>query len=310
VFEDRGIKAEATRKAEAVLAPDAIFATNTSTLPITGLAEVSSRPDQFVGMHFFSPVDRMPLVEVIRGAATSETTIAYALDLVKRFRMTPIVVNDCRAFYCNRAFGYFPFEAMAMLNEGVSPILIENVARQSGMPMPPFALVDEVTIELLYKAHKQEKADIGANFVAGPEAPVLQKMVDQLDRIGKKDGRGFYDYSADGKKQLWPELAEHFPLAAEQPSAGEVSKRMMYLQSVEAARCVAEGIVSPRDADVGSLLGWGFPMALGGAISQIDTVGAEEFVKECDRMTATYGERFAVPQQLRDMAARGERYFD
>jgi len=310
VFESREVKAGVIAKAEEVLARDVVFASNTSTLPITGLAELSSRPAQFVGMHFFSPVERMPLVEVIRGKQTSEATIAHAMDLIKRIRMTPIVVDDCRAFYCNRAFAYFPYEAMVMLSEGVNPILIENVAKQAGMPMPPFALVDEFSIELMYKAYKQTKEDLGNAYKPQPQDTVLVQMIEKFDRVGKKTGRGFYDYPVGGKKALWPGLAEHFPLAKVQPSAEEVRKRMMYLQSVEAARCVAEEVVSPKDADVGSLLGWGFPVALGGAISHIDTVGAAQFVQECDRMVVLYGDRFLVPQQLREMAARGGRYFE
>jgi 3-hydroxyacyl-CoA dehydrogenase / enoyl-CoA hydratase / 3-hydroxybutyryl-CoA epimerase len=308
VFESREVKAEVTRKAEAAMAPDAIFATNTSTLPITGLAEVSVREAQFVGLHFFSPVEKMPLVEVIRGKRTSEATIAQAMDFVKRIRKTPIVVNDCPSFYANRAFAMFPYEAMTMLREGVNPILIENVARTAGMPMPPLALIDEVTAELLYKALRQAKLDQGKAYREQPQDEVLVAMVEKWDRIGRKTGKGFYDHPAAGAKRLWPGLAEHYPLAAEQPSVDEVRKRMMYSQSLEAARCVAEGIVSVRDADVGSLLGWGFPAALGGAISYIDTVGAARFIEECDALAKAHGERFEVPAALRDMAAAGLRY--
>ena len=308
VFESREVKAEVTRRAEAAMAPDAIFASNTSTLPITGLAEVSVRPAQFVGLHFFSPVEKMPLVEVIRGGNTSEATIAQAMDFVKRIRKTPIVVNDCPSFYANRAFAMFPYEAMTMLREGVNPVLIENAARMAGMPMPPLALIDEVTAELLYKALKQAKLDQGEAYREQPQDEVLIAMVEKWGRIGRKTGKGFYDHPASGAKRLWPGLAEHYPLAAEQPGVDEVRKRMMYSQSLEAARCVAEGIVSARDADVGSLLGWGFPAALGGAISHIDTVGAARFVEECDALARSHGERFEVPAALRDMAAAGGRY--
>jgi len=302
VFESREVKNEVIRKAEAAMPKDAIFASNTSTLPITGLAEMSQRPAQFVGLHFFSPVEKMPLLEIIRGKATSETTIAHALDFA------PIVVNDCPAFYANRAFAMFPYEAMTMLAEGVNPNLIENAARQAGMPMPPLALIDEVSVELLYKAMKQRQLDEGPAYRAQQQDEVLVAMVNKFQRMGRKAGKGFYDYGADGKKLLWPGLAEHYPLAAEQPSVDEVRKRMMYAQSLEAARCVDEGIVSVQDADVGSLLGWGFPAALGGAISYIDMLGAAPFVQECDRMAKTYGERFEVPAALRAMAASGTRY--
>ncbi len=308
VFEDRAVKAEVTRRAEAAMDADAIFATNTSTLPITGLAEVSSRPAQFVGLHFFSPVEKMPLLEVIRGARTSEETIAHALDFAKRIRKTPIVVNDCPSFYANRAFAMFPYEAMTMLGEGVDPVLIENAGRQAGMPMPPLALIDEVSAELLHKAMKQLRADQGAAYREQPQDHVLTTMVERLGRLGRKVGQGFYDYPAEGARQLWPGLAEVFPRAAEQPTVEEVRERLMYSQSLEAARCVAEGIVSPRDADVGSLLGWGFPAVLGGALGQIDTVGPAAFVEACDRLARRHGERFEVPPALRELAASGGRY--
>lgn len=308
VFENREIKAEVTRKAEAAMDVDAIFASNTSTLPITGLAEVSVRPELFVGLHFFSPVEKMPLVEIIRGKRTSEETIAHALDFIKRIRKTPIVVNDCPSFYANRAFAKFPYEAMIMLKEGVNPNLIENAARLAGMPMPALALTDEVSVELLYKALQQLKQDLGKSYEDQPQDSVMTDMVEKFQRIGRKSGKGFYDYPVDGKKKLWTGLTEHYPLAMDQPDLEEVRKRLMYAQSVEAARCVAEKIVSTKDADVGSLLGWGFPAALGGAISYIDMIGAVSFVAECDRMTDVYGKRFAVPQALREMAARGASY--
>lgn len=308
VFEDRGVKAEVTRRAEAAMSADAVFASNTSTLPITGLAAVSSRPAQFVGLHFFSPVEKMPLVEVIRGAQTSEATIAHALDFVKRIRKTPIVVNDCPAFYANRAFGMYPYEAMTLLGEGVNPALIENAGRMTGMPMPPLALIDEFSVELLYKALKQARIDQGVAYRAQPQDAVMEVMVDKLGRLGRKVGQGFYEYPAAGGKRLWPGLAEHFPLAAEQPTLDEVRDRLMYAQSLEAARCVAEGVVSGRDADVGSLLGWGFPSVLGGVLGQIDTVGPARFVAACDAMASRHGDRFAVPTALRELAARGGHY--
>ena len=308
VFEDRQVKAEATRRAEAAMRPDAIFATNTSTLPIGGLAEVSSRPAQFVGLHFFSPAEKMPLVEIIRGPQTSEATIAHALDFAKAIRKTPIVVNDCPSFYANRAFGMYFFEALAMLGEGVNPNLIENAGRMAGMPMPPLALIDEVSIELLYKAMKQGRADQGSAYHEQPQDRVLITMVGKLDRLGRKNGRGFYDHPADGKRRLWPGLAVQFPLAATQPSVEEVRERLMYSQSLEAARCVAEGIVGQRDADVGSLLGWGFPAVLGGALGHIDTVGAARFVAACDRLALAQPQRYAVPEALRELARSGGRY--
>jgi len=308
VFENREVKAEVTRKAEAVLAPDAIFATNTSTLSLAGLASVSARPAQFVGLHFFSPAEKMPLVEVVRGPASGDTAIAHAMDFVKRIRKTPILVNDCPSFYANRAFGMYPYEAMTMLAEGVAPALIENAGRRAGMPMPPLALIDEFSVELLYKVMKQAKLDQGGAYREQPQDPVMTAMVERFGRIGRKAGKGFYEYGEDGKKRLWPALADYYPVAPEQPDVEEVRKRLMYSQSLEAARCVAEGIVQPKDADVGSILGWGFPVALGGAISYIDMIGAARFVSECDQLAEKHGARFAAPPALRDLASRGGRY--
>lgn len=308
VFEDRVVKAEVMRRAEAAMDADAIFASNTSTLPITGLASASTRPERFVGLHFFSPVEKMPLVELIRGARTSEAAIAQALDFARTIRKTPIVVNDCPSFYANRAFAMYPYEAMTMLREGVNPALIENAGRLAGMPMPPLALIDEVSAELLYKAMQQARADQGEGYREQPQDHVLVTMVEQLGRLGRKVGQGFYDYPVDGDRQLWPGLAEIFPRAADQPAVDEVRARLMYAQSLEAARCVAEGIVSPRDADVGSVLGWGFPAVLGGVLGQIDTVGVAAFVDACDRLARQHGERFAVPEALRRMAAEGGRF--
>ena len=306
VFEDRAVKGQVTRAAESVLPPSAILASNTSTLPITGLAEASQRPANFVGLHFFSPVDRMPLVEVIRGHQTSEATIARAMDFVKRIRKTPIVVNDGRAFYTSRVFGTYVYEGMALLNDGVHPALIERAGTNAGMPVGPLALMDEVSLELMHKVMRQTEADLGAAYKAPPQDPVLIKMVEQLNRLGRKSGGGFYDYAADGTKRLWPELVRHFPRAIDQPSVDEVQKRLMYIQSIEASRCLAENIVGARDADVGSILGWGFPAALGGVVSQVDTIGIARFVAECDRMAQLYGSRFLPPQNLRDRAALGE----
>jgi 3-hydroxyacyl-CoA dehydrogenase/enoyl-CoA hydratase/3-hydroxybutyryl-CoA epimerase len=308
VFEDRAIKADVTRKAEAAMRDDAIFASNTSTLPIGGLAGVSRRPARFVGMHFFSPAEKMPLVEIIRGAATSEETIAEALDFAKRIRKTPIVVNDCPSFYANRAFAMYLYEAMTMLAEGVNPNLIENAGRMAGMPMSPLALIDEVSAELLYKAMKQARVDQGNSYRAQPQDAVLVTMVERLKRLGRKTGCGFYDYPSGGGRKLWTGLTQHFPLATRQPSVEEVRERLMYSQSLEAARCVGEGIVSVRDADIGSLLGWGFPSFLGGVLGQIDTVGLPRMIAVCDRLAEHMPERYAVPQILRDMAASGRTF--
>ncbi len=310
VFEDRKIKSDVTAKTEAVISDDAIFASNTSTLPITGLAEASERPQQFIGIHFFSPVDKMPLVEVIVGKKTNDVAIAQALDYIQQIRKTPIVVNDSRGFYTSRVFGVFSREGINMLAEGINPALIENVAKHAGMPVGPLAVTDEVTLELSYHVMKQTRADLGDAYVASPADDVISKFVKELDRKGKRFGKGFYDYPEGGKKHLWPGLKDLYPLADEQPSADEVKKRLFYSQAIETVRCMDEGVVThPADADIGSIFGWGFPPYTGGTISFIETEGIRNFVAEADRLAQTYGERFAVPDSLRSMAEKGETFY-
>ena len=309
VFEDRKIKADVTAKAEAVMAEDAIFASNTSTLPITGLAEASKCPEQFIGIHFFSPVDKMPLVEVILGKDTGDAATAQALDYIQQIRKTPIVVNDSRGFYTSRVFGVFSREGINMLAEGVKPALIENVARHAGMPVGPLAVTDEVSIELSHHVMTQTKKDLCDQYVESPTDAVIEKLM-ELGRKGKKTGKGFYEYPEGGKKHLWSGLADLYPLASEQPSADEVRKRLLYAQAIETVRCMDEGVVMyPADADIGSIFGWGFPPYTGGTISFIETEGLVAFVEEADRLAEKYGERFAVPDSLRKMAAKNEAFY-
>ena len=310
VFESREIKADVTRKTEAVIAETAVFASNTSTLPITGLAEASQRPASFIGLHFFSPVDKMPLVEVILGRKTSPETVARALDYVQQIRKTPIVVNDSRGFYTSRVFMTYANEGMALLQEGVVPALIENAGKQAGMPVGPLAVHDEVSLELSAKIHKQTQADLGDKYTGPSAIAVALKFANELDRKGKKFGKGFYEYPKDGKKFLWPGIAGVYPPAAIQPDVEEVKKRLLYAQAVETVRCLDEGVVTePADADIGSILGWGYPAWTGGTLSFIETVGLKAFVAECDRLAATYGPRFKVPDSLRARAAKNELFY-
>jgi len=309
VFEDRALKAAVTAQAEAVLAPDAIFASNTSTLPIGGLAEASARPANFIGLHFFSPVDKMPLVEVIVGKQTSEATLARSLDLVKALGMTPIVVNDARGFYTSRVFSTYVLEGLAMLAEGAAPALIENAGLQAGMPVGPLALTDEVSSELIDRIDRQARLDLGDAYRGRPGHEVAARMV-QLGRIGKKAGQGYYDYPEGGKKRLWPGLAEHFPRAALQPGVAELVERLITVQAVETVRCMEEGVLTTaRDADVGAILGWGFPAFRGGPLSEVDKDGAAAFLARCERLAASHGERFAPPALLRTMAASGKKFY-
>jgi 3-hydroxyacyl-CoA dehydrogenase/enoyl-CoA hydratase/3-hydroxybutyryl-CoA epimerase len=310
VFEDRDIKADVTAKAEAVLSENAVFASNTSTLPISGLANASVRPDSFIGLHFFSPVDKMPLVELIKGERSSDEAIARGLDYIRQIRKTPIVVNDSPGFYTSRVFSTATNEGMTMLAEGVKPALIENAAKMAGLPVGPLAVMDEVTLELGYRITMQAAADQGDDYNFESGFPVMKKFVEDLDRKGKRYGGGFYEYPEDGKKYLWPGLAEIYPVMAEQPPVQEVIDRLLYRQALESARCLEEGVLDhPADADIGSIFGWGFPAWAGGTLSFIDTVGIGRFVHECDRMTKAYGARFAVSDWLRRRAENGESFY-
>jgi 3-hydroxyacyl-CoA dehydrogenase / enoyl-CoA hydratase / 3-hydroxybutyryl-CoA epimerase len=309
VFEDRAVKAEVTRRAEAVIPAAAVFATNTSTLPITGLAEQSSRPEQFIGLHFFSPVDRMPLVEVVRGKRTSDETLARALDFVALLRRTPIVVNDSRGFFTSRFFGAIVNEGVAMVGEGVNPALIENVARIAGLPIGPLAVSDEVGLDLAVSVARQTARDV-PDYRPGASLPVIERLVEQCGRHGRKNGKGFYEYAADGTKRLWPGLADLFPRAAVQPDAATLRRRLLYAALVDAARCMAEGVITdPGEADVGSILGVGFPPYLGGPFSMMDTVGLPRLLGECDALAEAHGERFVMPQLVRDMARAGRTFY-
>jgi 3-hydroxyacyl-CoA dehydrogenase/enoyl-CoA hydratase/3-hydroxybutyryl-CoA epimerase len=310
VFEDVALKAQVTRAAEAVLPSDCVMATNTSTLPITELAAASSRPERFIGLHFFSPVERMPLVEVILGRRTEEATLAAALDFVGQLRMTPILVRDSRGFYTSRVFQTFIHEGMALLASGVAPAIIENAARQAGFPLGPLALLDEVTLELPLKIIEENRAAAGAGFVAPCGYPVLQRMIGELGRAGKRHGKGFYQYPADRKKYLWPGLASAFPVARMQPSVEEVKRRLLTIQALETARCLEEGVLTnAADGDVGSVLAWGFPMWTGGTLSYIDTVGIRPFVSQCRQFAAEWGERFMPSQWLQNRADRGQSFY-
>ena len=309
VFEDRAIKADVTQKAEAVIDPARVFATNTSTLPITGLAEASQRPENFIGIHFFSPVEKMPLVEIIVGEKTAPETIARSLDYVKQLRKTPIVVNDSRGFYTSRVFSTFTDEGMTMLDEGIIPAVIENAAKFAGMPVGPLAVLDEVSIELAYKVTKQTEQDLGGQYEAASGWPVLEKMYD-LERKGKRFKAGFYDYPEDGKKHLWAGLKEHFPISDKQPEFESVKQRLLHRQALEAARCLEEGVISePEDGDIGSVFGIGFPPYTGGPFSYIDTIGITNFVAECESLAATYGKRFMPSAWLQARAKKGEKFY-
>ncbi|OYX54711.1 MAG: 3-hydroxyacyl-CoA dehydrogenase [Brevundimonas subvibrioides] len=312
VFENREIKADVTKRAEAQLEAGAVFGSNTSTLPITGLAEASVRPEDFIGIHFFSPVDKMMLVEIILGEKTGQAAIARTLDYVMKIKKTPIIVNDGRGFYTSRCFGTYVAEGLAMLEEGYAPALIDNIGRMTGMPRGPLEMHDDVALDLSMKVSKQTALDLGDKYVPLAGAEIIRTMVEDLGRYGRKNGKGFYDYDVKPKK-LWSGLAELAPVRINDstPELVEDQKqRLLYRQAVEVARCWEEGVIDdPREADVGAILAWGFAPWTGGPITYIDQIGLKAFVAQADDYAARYGDRFKVPQLLRDMAAKDETFY-
>ena len=312
VFENRDIKAEVTGKAEAEIAETAVFGSNTSTLPITGLAKNSKRPTNFIGIHYFSPVERMPLVEIIMGKETTQETLAKTMDYVQKIKKTPIVVNDSRGFYTSRVFGTYTGEGVAMLAEGVKPALIENAGKMTGMPMAPLALSDAVALDLAWKVTTQTKKDLeaeGKEYPVTPMYELLEEMVEKQGRYGKKNNKGFYEYPENGKKYLWPELSNLCKESDKQPDVDELKKRFLYIQALETAKCYEENVLTDvRDADIGAILGWGMAPWTGGPLSFIDMVGIKEFVTEADNLAQKYGERFTPCKLLRDMAVKNESF--
>ncbi|NJC40284.1 3-hydroxyacyl-CoA dehydrogenase/enoyl-CoA hydratase/3-hydroxybutyryl-CoA epimerase [Brevundimonas alba] len=312
VFENREIKAEVTKRAEAQLQPGAIFGSNTSTLPITGLAEASVRPEDFIGIHFFSPVDKMMLVEVILGEKTGEAAIAKSLDYIMKIKKTPIVVNDGRGFYTSRCFGTYVAEGLAMLEEGYAPAMIDNIGRMTGMPRGPLEMHDDVALDLSVKIAKQTKEDLGDAYEPLPGWKIVQTMVEDLGRYGRKNGKGFYDYETKPKK-LWSGLSDLAPVKINDSTPELVEdqkRRLLYRQAVEVARCWEEGVIDdPREADVGAILAWGFAPWTGGPITMIDQTGLKAFVAQADVYAAKYGPRFSPPQLLRDMAEQGRTFY-
>jgi 3-hydroxyacyl-CoA dehydrogenase/enoyl-CoA hydratase/3-hydroxybutyryl-CoA epimerase len=311
VFEDRAVKAEVTKRAERAIPATAIYASNTSTLPISGLAEASVRPKRFIGIHFLSPVERMQLVEIVRGRQTGDEALALALDYVRMIGKTPIVVNDRRGFFTSRVFKAYVREGLMCLRDGVAPALIENAGRMAGMAVGPLAVADEVSMSLAVRIMQQARADQGTEYLPLPADDVFELMVLQLDRPGKRAGRGFYEYPAGGRKYLWPGLREHFPVAGRQPGVDEIKRRLLYAQSLEASRAFEEEVIeSSADGDVASILGWGFPAYTGGVFSLIDEIGAARFVAQCDEFSQRLGRRFTPPQVLRDLAVNSRLFSD
>jgi len=310
VFEDMGVKAEVTKKAEAVIPADAIYASNTSTLPISELAKASARPEQFIGIHFFSPVDKMLLVEIIKGEKTGARAVAKSLDYVRQIRKTPIVVNDARFFYANRCIIPYINEGMRLVKEGTAPALVDNAARLLGFPVGPLQLVDETSLDLGARIARATKAAMGNAYPDDAVDEVVFWMVDE-GRLGRKASAGFFDYDEAGKRQgYWTGLADRFERREEQPELAEVKNRLMMAQVLEAVRALEEGVLEDiREGDVGAILGWGFAPWSGGPFSWLDILGAARAVEICDDLEARFGARFKAPRMLRDMAEKGETFY-
>jgi 3-hydroxyacyl-CoA dehydrogenase/enoyl-CoA hydratase/3-hydroxybutyryl-CoA epimerase len=314
VFEDRKIKAETYAKAQPLLRSDAIFASNTSTLPINSLAEEFKDQGKFIGIHFFSPVEKMMLVEIILGHNTGDVALATALDYTRQIGKTPIVVNDSRGFFANRCVLRFTAEGLEMLMEGVPPAMIENTAKMAGMPVGPLSLSDEVALDLVLKIMKATEADLGPNAIDQAQKKLLVEMVEKQGRFGRKNAKGFYDYPEKGKgqKSLWPSLGGLQPkhLDPDTLDIEEMKQRFLVVQAVEAARTVEDHVITDvREADIGSILGFGFAPFTGGALSYIDFMGTKKFVELCHKLEAKYGSRFAPPKLLIEMAQKGETFY-
>ncbi|WP_067672757.1 3-hydroxyacyl-CoA dehydrogenase NAD-binding domain-containing protein [Nocardia miyunensis] len=308
VFESENVKREVYAEIEKYLPEGVVLASNTSALPITGLADLTSRAENFIGTHFFSPAERMPLLEIIRGRATSDEALAHALDLARILRKTPIVVNDSWGFFTSRFIGSFLTESMAMVQQGVLPGLVENAARMLGMPQGALTVADAIGLDVgRAKLIDKVRADPNAG-VADYELGAY--LVGKYDRLGRKNGKGFYDYRADGSRQLWAGLSEAIPPLADQPSIDEVKSRILYAQLAEGARAFAEGVLlGAADGDLGATLGVGFPAHLGGPFVAMDQIGIAEVVAELDRLREEHGVKFAAPDLLRDMAKNGETFY-
>jgi 3-hydroxyacyl-CoA dehydrogenase / enoyl-CoA hydratase / 3-hydroxybutyryl-CoA epimerase len=312
VFEDRKVKEEAIGRARNVIGDQTIFGSNTSTLPITSLAAAAKDRTRFIGIHFFSPVERMALVEIILGRDTGDEALAGAIDFVRAIRKTPIVVNDSRGFYTSRVVGTYLREGHLMMSEGVPPAMIENVGRMAGMPVGPLALNDEVAVDLAWKILKAAEADLGSEAIDPRQKALLGDMVEKYGRLGRKNGKGFYDYPQAGPKRLWPGLADLQPkrLDPDTIDVTQLKQRLLAIQALETARCVEEGVVTDmREADVGSILGFGFPPFTGGTISYIDGMGAKAFVTLCNGFATRYGDRFKPCKLLVDMAKNGHTFY-
>ena len=311
VFEDTKVKSDVTKAAGEVIHKDCIFASNTSTLPISELAKASKHPENYIGIHFFSPVEKMLLVEIIKGEKTESRAVAKALDFVRQIKKTPIVVNDARFFYANRCIIPYLNEGLRMITEGIPPSIIESAAKQLGFPLGPIQLVDETSIELGAKIARATKAAMGALYPNEQIDKILFWM-EQEGRLGRKAGAGFFNYNEKGKREgFWKGLEEKYPLSTTIPTFEDVQHRLMFIQALEAVRALEEGVLMDiREGDVGAILGWGFAPWSGGPLSWLDILGTPYAAERCQALYETYGPRFECPPLLADMGKNNEAFYE
>jgi len=312
VFENRKLKAKIISDSEKFLASNGILASNTSSIPITSLSDSTINPEKFIGIHFFSPVHKMKLVEIIKGERTDSETLAKAFDYVVKINKVPIVVNDSRGFYTYRVFEKYTGEGMALLSEGNSAQAIETAGTNAGFPVGPLAVIDEISIELIAHIRDQTWHDLkieGKDLPTGPWDSVIDFMTKEVKRTGRASGGGFYEYPKGKKKFLWPELNNYYPLSDNLLEEKEMIDRFYFIQVIETIKCYSEGVLTKvTDANIGSILGWGFPSFTGGTLQFVNSYGMEDFKNRCKELSENYGERFSCPKLIDEMINNGETF--
>ena len=312
VFENRKLKAKIISDSEKFLASNGILASNTSSIPITSLSDSTINPEKFIGIHFFSPVHKMKLVEIIKGERTDSETLAKAFDYVVKINKVPIVVNDSRGFYTYRVFEKYTGEGMALLSEGNSAQAIETAGTNAGFPVGPLAVIDEISIELIAHIRDQTWHDLkieGKDLPTGPWDSVIDFMTKEVKRTGRASGGGFYEYPKGKKKFLWPELNNYYPLSDNLLEEKEMIDRFYFIQVIETIKCYSEGVLTKvADANIGSILGWGFPSFTGGTLQFVNSYGFEDFKNRCKELSENYGERFSCPKLIDEMINNGETF--
>lgn len=310
VFENQMVKSKVTKEAEAFMDEFAFLATNTVSIPITKLAESAERPENYIGLHFFAPVEDIPLVEIVKGERTSDETVARAFDFVKKIRKIPIIVKDSWGFFASRVLNTYVLEGLIMLEEGYPPALIENLGLQAGMPKGALAFADDLSMKMLLRYEEQAATNYGPKYIQHPAVSVLHKMIEDIGRQGKSQKAGFYDYKSGKKRRLWVGLNDHFPTSKKDYKREEIIERFMFAQVIEAVWCLQEKIIqSIPEANLGSVHGWGFPSFKGGVLQYIDDYGVKEFVEKCELFEKAHGPRFKVPKLLKNKAEKGEGFF-